>query len=77
MGNRLYKHVNDRFNIFNGLPLTSITKNLCNGRLRSLLSEVHISIGRRGGQPPGRPRVLIGNGRQTTTVTDMGGCNGR
>jgi hypothetical protein len=76
IGNRLYKLLTDRFNIFNGLYLTSITKNLCNGRLRSSLPEVHIGNGRCGCQPRGRPGALIGNGRQTTTVTDVGGCNG-
>jgi hypothetical protein len=51
IGNGLYKPVTDRFNICNGLHLTSITKNSCNGRLRSPLSEVHIGNGRFGGQP--------------------------
>jgi hypothetical protein len=59
------------------LYLTSVTKNSCNGRLRSPLPEVHIGNERCGGQPRGRPGVLIGKGRQTTTVTDVGGCNGR
>jgi hypothetical protein len=75
--NGLYKPVTDRFNICNGFYLTSVTKNLCNGRLRSLLPEVHIGNGRCGGQPRGLPGALIGNRRQTTTVTDVGGCNGR
>jgi hypothetical protein len=57
--------------------LTFVTKNLCNGCLRSPLPEVHIGNGRCGGQPRGRPDALIGNGRQTTTVTDVGGCYGR
>jgi hypothetical protein len=77
IGNGLYKPVTDRFNICNGFYLTSVTKNLCNGRLRSLLPEVHIGNGRCGGQPRGLPGALIGNRRQTTTVTDVGGCNGR
>jgi hypothetical protein len=76
IGNGLYKPVTDRFNICNGLYLTFVTKNLCNGRLRSPLPEVHIGNGRCGGQPRGRPGVLIGNEHQTTTVTDVGGCNG-
>jgi hypothetical protein len=46
-------------------------------RLSSPLHEVHIGNGRCGGQPPGRTGTLIGNGRQTTTVTDVGRCNGR
>jgi hypothetical protein len=77
IGNGLYKPVTDRFNICNGLSLISVTMNLCNGCLRSSLPEVHIGNGRCGGQPQGRPGALIGNGRQTTTVTDVGGCNGR
>jgi hypothetical protein len=77
IGNGLYKPVTDRFNICNGLYLTSVTKNLCNGRLRIPLPEVHIGNGRCGGQPQGRPTMLIGNGRQTTTVTKVGACNGR
>jgi hypothetical protein len=75
IGNGLYKRVTDRFNICNGLSLTSVTKNLCNGRLKSPLLEVHIGNGRRGGQPRGRLGALMGNGRQTTTITDVGGCN--
>jgi hypothetical protein len=47
------------------------------GHLRSPLPEVHIGNRRCGGQPKGRPGAPIGNGRQTTTVTDLGGCNGR
>jgi hypothetical protein len=69
IGNELYEPVIDRFNICNGLYLTSVTKNLCNGRLRSPLPEVHIGNKRCGGQLRGRPGALIGNGRQTTTVT--------
>jgi hypothetical protein len=77
IGNRIYKLVTDRFNICNGLYLTSVTKNLCNGRLRSPLPEVHIGNERCGRQPRGHPDAFIGNRRQTTTVTDVGGCNGR
>jgi hypothetical protein len=55
----------------NGLYLTSVTKNSFNGRLRSPLPEVHIGNGRCGGQPRGHPGALIGNERQTTTVTDV------
>jgi hypothetical protein len=73
----LYYFITDRFDLCNGLYLTSVTKNSCNGRLRSPLPEVNIGNGRCGGQPRGRPGALIGNGRQTTTVTDIGGCNGR
>jgi hypothetical protein len=54
-GNGLYKSITDRFNICNGLSLTSVTKNLCNRRLRSSLPEVHIGNGCCGGQPRGRP----------------------
>jgi hypothetical protein len=77
VSNGLYKPVTDRFNICNGLSLTSVTKNLCNGRLRSPLPEVHIGNGRCGGQPPGHLGALIGNRCQTTTITDVSGCNGR
>jgi hypothetical protein len=76
-GNGLYKPVTDRFNICNEFSLTYVTKNLCNERLRSQLPEVHIGNGRCGGQPRGHPGVIIGNGRQTTTATDVDGCNGR
>jgi hypothetical protein len=76
MSNRLYKPITDRFNICNGLSLTSVTKNLCNRRLRSPLPEVHIGNGCCGGQPQGRPDALIGNGHETTTVADVGGCTG-
>jgi hypothetical protein len=44
---------------------------------RSPLTEVHIGNGRCGGQPRGRPGAPIGNGRQTTTATDVGWCNRR
>jgi hypothetical protein len=77
IGNGLYKPVTDRFNISSRLHLMSVTKNSCNGCLRSLLPEVHIGNGHCGGQPRGRPGTLMGNGHQTTTVTDVGGCNGR
>jgi hypothetical protein len=78
VSNGLYKPVTDRFNICNGLSLTSVTKNLCNGRfLRSPLPEVHIGNECCGGQPQGRPGALIGNGLQTTIATYVGGCNGR
>jgi hypothetical protein len=76
IGNGLYKPVTNRFNICKGLSLTSVTRNLCNRHLRSPLPEVHIGNGRCGGQRPGCLGVLIDNGRQTTTVTDVGGCNG-
>jgi hypothetical protein len=56
IGNGLYKPITDRFNICNGLSLTSVIKNLCNGPLRSPLSEVHIGNGRCGGQPRGHHR---------------------
>jgi hypothetical protein len=75
--NGLYKHVTDKFNVCNELSLTSVTKNLCNGRLRSPLPEVHIGNGHCGGQPRGRPGALMCNGRQTTAVTDVSGYNGR
>jgi hypothetical protein len=45
ISNGLYKPVTNRFNICNPIFLTSVTKNLCNGRLRSSLSEVHIGTG--------------------------------
>jgi hypothetical protein len=77
IGNGLYEPVTDMFNICNRSYLTSVTKNLCNGCLISPLPEVHIGNGRCGGQPRGRPGALIGNGRQTTTVTDVGRCNRR
>jgi hypothetical protein len=77
ISNGLYWFVTDRFNLCNGLYLTSVTKNSCNGRLRSPLPEVHIGNGRCGGQPRGHPGALIGNECQTITVTDVGGCNGR
>jgi hypothetical protein len=60
----------------NRLDLTSVTTNSCNGRSRSLLPEVHIGNERNGGKPRGRPAALMGNGRQTTTVTDVCACNG-
>jgi hypothetical protein len=76
ISNGLYEPVTDRFNMCNGLDLTSITNNSCNGRLRRPLPEVHIGSGHCGGQPRGRPAALICNGRQTTTVADVGACNG-
>jgi hypothetical protein len=57
--------------------LTFVTNNFCNGRLRSLLPEVHIGNGHCGGQPRGCPGALVGNRRQTTTVIDVSGCNRR
>jgi hypothetical protein len=72
----LYELVIDRFNLCKGLYLTSVTKDSCNGRLRRLLPEVHIGNGRCGGQPRGRPTALACNGRQVTTVTDVGAYNG-
>jgi hypothetical protein len=77
IGNRLYKPVTNRSNFCNGLYLTSITKNTCNGHLRSPLQEVNIGNGRCGGQPRGCPGALMSNGRQTTTVTNVGACIGR
>jgi hypothetical protein len=76
MGNRFYEAFTDRFNFCNKLTLRSVTTNSCNGHLRSPLPEVHISNGRSGGKPQGQPTALMGNGRQTTTVRDMGACNG-
>jgi hypothetical protein len=55
IGNGLYKPVTDRFNICNGLFLTFVTKNLCNGRLIRPLPEVHIGNGHCGG----KPRVVL------------------
>jgi hypothetical protein len=76
ISNKLYEPVTDRFNLCNRLDLTSVTKNSCNGHLRRPLPEVHIGNGRCGGQPRGLPAALMGNGCQTTTVTDVGACNG-
>jgi hypothetical protein len=76
INNGLYGLVTYRFNLFNGLYLMSVTKDSCNGHLRRLLPEVHIVNGRCGGQARGRPAVLICNGRQVTTVTDVDACNG-
>jgi hypothetical protein len=45
IGNELYKPVTDRLNFCNGLQLTYVTTNSCNGCLRSLLPEVHIGTG--------------------------------
>jgi hypothetical protein len=68
IGNGLNECVTDRFNCCNGLDLTSVTTNSCNG--------LHIGNGHCGSEPRGRPATLMGNGRQTTTVTDIGACNG-
>jgi hypothetical protein len=76
IGSGLYEPITDRFNLCNGLDLTSVTKNLCNVRLRRSLPEVHIDKGRCRGQPRCRLAALMGNGRQTTTVTDVGACTG-
>jgi hypothetical protein len=76
INNGLYELVTDRFNLCNGLYLTSVTKDSFNGHLRRPLPEVHIGNGSCGGQPRGRPGTLICNGRQVTTVTDVGACNG-
>jgi hypothetical protein len=75
IGNVFYELVTDRFNFCNGLALTSVTMNSCNGRLRSPLPEVRIGNGRSGGKPRGLPAALMGNGRQTKTVTNVGACN--
>jgi hypothetical protein len=77
IGNELYNVVTNIFNCCDGLNLTSVTTNSCNERLRSPLPEVHISNRHSGGQPQGRPAALMGNRRQTTTVTDVGACKGR
>jgi hypothetical protein len=75
IGNGLYKPITTRFNICNRLSLTSVTKNSCNGRIISPLPKVHIGNERCGGHPRCRPGALMGNGRQTKTVTDVVGCN--
>jgi hypothetical protein len=77
ISNGLYKPVTDRFNFCNQIYLTSIRTNSCDGHLRSLLPEVNIGNGHCGGQQRGHPGALMGNGCQTTTVTDVGACNGR
>jgi hypothetical protein len=74
ISNGHYELVTDRLNLCNGLDLTSITKNSCNGCLRRPLPEVYIGNGRCGVQPRGWPAVLISNGHQTTIVTDVGAC---
>jgi hypothetical protein len=71
------KPVTDRFSFCNGLYLTSVTNNSCDVHLRSPLPEVRIGNWHCGGQPRGRLGTLMGNGCQTTTVTDVGACNGR
>jgi hypothetical protein len=76
ISNGFYGLVIDRFNFCNELALTSITKNSCNGHLRSPLPEVHIGNGCCGGKHQGHPAALMGNGRQRTTVTDVGVCIG-
>jgi hypothetical protein len=76
IGNGLYETVTDRFIFCNGLYVTSVTKKSCNMRLRSPLPEVNIGNGCSGGQPRGRLAVLMGNGRQTTTITYVDACNG-
>jgi hypothetical protein len=76
ISNGLSELVTDRFNLCNGLYLTSVVKNSCNGCLKRPSPEVHIGNGRCGGQPRGRTATLICNGRQVTTVTDVGSCNG-
>jgi hypothetical protein len=76
IGNRLYEAVTDRFNCCNGLDLTSDITNSCNRHLRSLLPEVHIGNGHSGGQFRCQPAALMCNERKTTTITDLGACNG-
>jgi hypothetical protein len=76
ISNGLYELVTDRFNLCNGLDLTSVTKNACNRHLRRPFPDVHIGNRHCEGQPRGRPAALICNGRQVTTVTDVGACNG-
>ena len=76
IGNGLKGLVTDRFNFRNGRILTSVTKNNCNERLRSPLLEVLIGNGRCVGHVGVEPATLMRNGRQTTTVTDGGPCNG-
>jgi hypothetical protein len=76
ISNGLYELVTDRFKLCNRLDLTSVTKNSCNWHLRRPLPEVHTGNECCGGQPRGRPAALIYNGCQTTTVTNVGACNG-
>jgi hypothetical protein len=76
IGNGLCEPVTDSFNCCNRLGLTSVTTNSCNRRLRSPLPELHIGNGCSGGQPRGRAVALMGNRHQTTTITDVGACNG-
>jgi hypothetical protein len=75
IGNRLYEPVADSFKCCNGLGLTSVTTNSCNGHLRSPLPELHIGNGCSGRQPRGRAVALMGNRRQTITITNVGACN--
>jgi hypothetical protein len=76
ISNGLYELVTNRFDLCNRLDLTSVTKNSCNGRLKRPLPEVHIGNVRCGGQPWGQHAALICNGRQITTVIDVGARNG-
>jgi hypothetical protein len=76
ISNKFYEPFTARFKFCNGLALTSVIMNLCNGHLRSLLPKVHIGNGRCGGKPRGQPVTLMGNGRQTTTIANVGACNG-
>jgi hypothetical protein len=55
MGNGLYKPVTDRFNICNGLSLTSVTKNLCNERLRNHYQKSTLVTG----VVEANPRVIL------------------
>jgi hypothetical protein len=43
---------------------------------KKTVTRIHIGNGCCGGQPRGRSVALISNGRQVTTVTDVGACNG-
>jgi hypothetical protein len=61
--------------IFVWTHLTSGTKNTCNWRLRSPLPDILIGNGRCGGEVGVELAALMGNGRQTKTVTDGGPCN--
>jgi hypothetical protein len=49
IGNKLKEPVTNRFNFRNGRILTFVTKNNCNGHLRSPLLEVLIGNGRCAG----------------------------
>jgi hypothetical protein len=76
ISNKLKEPVTNRFNFHNGRVLTSVTKNSCNECLRSPLPEVFIGNGCCGGEVGVEPATLMGNGRQTIIVTDVGPCNG-